>query len=194
MEQDETTNVKHHGNQVGIAAVGLSLCAACGVAWLAGNGDPSTDTTLTYSPSSHEMTPADVPVATAPEVSTGDVTTPTAPAVRPSPADDDIVTTASAQRGEPFTIIVRFEGEPVLEEIGKTFRKDPEGSQAKFRSWAADKPALAGLVLDRASYSGELVLTGSGSRSMKDTIAAIEAMDNVAYVEPDYSAKASKEG
>ena len=29
---------------------------------------------------------------------------------------------------------------------------------------------------------------------MKDVIAAIEAMDNVAYVEPDYSAQPSKEG
>ena len=89
---------------------------------------------------------------------------------------------------------MKFRNEPEIADLGKTFRKDPDGTRAKFRAWAADKPALRGLTLERASYSGELVLTGSGSRDMKDVIAAIEAMDIVAYVEPDYSAQPSKEG
>lgn len=160
--------------QIGIAAVGVSLCAACGVAWLSGSPGPSTSF---------------VPTQSTTATSTSATTTPE--------GETDVVSVQSSPQlsdAGAFALIVKFRDEPVLDEIGKTFRKDPEGMRQKFRDWAAGKPALSGLELERASYSGELVLTGTGSQSMKDAIAAIEAMDNVAYVEPDYTAKPSKEG
>lgn len=163
------------GSQFGIAAIGVSLCAACGVAWL--NGGDNSTTSSSFAPSQTASSSSTKDDVSAPEE--GDVFT-----AQSSP----LAATAA------FAIIVKFRNEPEIADLGKTFRKDPEGTRAQFRAWAADKPALRGLVLERASYSGELVLTGSGSRDVKDVIAAIEAMDNVVYVEPDYSAQPSKEG
>ena len=164
----------HHGSQVGIAAVGVSLCAACGVAWLSGSDTPSSGAAF-------------APAQT---------TTSTSTAVKPASAGDPDAVQAQASSADAaqYAIIVKFKDEPVIDEIGKTFRKDPDAVRARFRDWAADKPALRGLTLERASYSGELVLTGTGSRSMDEAISAIKAMDNVAYVEPDYSAQPSKKG
>ena len=163
-------------SQIGIAAVGVSLCAACGVAWL--NGGSGTGPSSSFAPAQTTSASSTSSAAVVDE-------------------ENDVVSVQStpqtADAGQ-FALIVKFRDEPMLEEIGKTFRKDPDGMRQKFRDWAAGKPALSGLTLERASYSGELVLTGTGSKSMKDAIAAIEAMDNVAYVEPDYSAKPSKEG
>ena len=160
------------GSQIGIAAVGVSLCAACGVAWL--SSDDSSSTSASFAPAQNQ----------------------TASSANSERAADsaETFTVQSAPVAAQYAIIVKFKGEPEIEEIGKTFRKDPEGTRARFQAWAAGKPALRGLSLERASYSGELVLTGSGSPGMKEAIAAIEAMDNVAYVEPDYSARPSKEG
>lgn len=176
MTNSKDTSSKHWpGGQIGIAAVGVSLCAACGVAWL--NGGDNSSTASSFAPAQTSTSSSAANDAPVPEE--GDVFT-----AQSSP----LAATAT------FAIIVKFRNEPEIADLGKTFRKDPEGTRAKFRAWAADKPALRGLTLERASYSGELVLTGSGSRDMKEVIASIEAMDNVAYVEPDYSAQPSKEG
>ena len=168
--------------QIGAAVLGVSLCAACGLAWIGGGGEP--DNSMSFAPAH--------PAASSPAV-------PSAASTRPQPAEetaenDKFTVQTAGPENAAFLLIVRFDDEPVLAEIGKSFRQDPEGARQKFRAWASGKPALAGLYLERASYSGELVLSGGGGRSMSDTIAAIEAMDNVAYVEPDYSAKPSKEG
>ena len=163
--------------QIGIAAVGVSLCAACGVAWLTGSDTPATTTSFA---------PAQSTVSSSSSAS----------AAKPASASDtEAVQTQSASAdAAQYAIIVKFRDEPVIDEIGKTFRKDPDSVRARFSAWASDKPALRGLTLERASYSGELVLTGSGSPTMDEAISAIEAMDNVAYVEPDYSAQPSKKG
>ncbi|MEL7231707.1 MAG: hypothetical protein AAGJ85_04275, partial [Pseudomonadota bacterium] len=53
--------------------------------------------------------------------------------------------------------IVRFDADPELNSVGRTFRKDAAGSRANFAEWAKDKPELDGLKLIRASFSGELL-------------------------------------
>ncbi|MEM5515398.1 hypothetical protein WNY37_00455 [Henriciella sp. AS95] len=186
-QSDEKLTKHYYGGQIGLAIVALSVCAACGVAWLA-DSPGSSNAVLSYVPPSTHT--ADAPIAERPHISgTGDRV-----------VDNDLVRPASVTGAAStaaiveYAIIVRFEREPLIEEIGRTFRKDPEGSRAKFARWAADEPALRGLHLERASYSGEVVLAGSGARSLSSVISEIEAMDNVVYVERDYSAKASKEG
>ncbi|WP_300391120.1 hypothetical protein [Henriciella sp.] len=163
MSERNSTSTK---SQLGIAAIGVSLCAACGVAWLGGGGD-STSPSMSFAPTQSTATSSD---------------------------DGKVTAQSAGGYSAQYAIIVKFENEPVTQEIGKTFRKDPEGTRQRFREWAADKPALQGLSLERASYSGELVLTGSGARSVDDVIRGILAMDNVAYAEPDYIAEPSKEG
>ncbi|MEQ9315893.1 MAG: hypothetical protein RLN72_08565, partial [Henriciella sp.] len=131
------------------------------------------------------------PVEAAPEASGAS----TSAAARAEAPDEDRVRISTAQHSVPrYRLIVRFDDEPVLDELARSFRKDPDAARARFTQWSADKPALKGLFLDSASYSGELVLTNSGPRSRDQAIADIKAMDNIAYVEPDYSAEASKEG
>ncbi|WP_084398453.1 hypothetical protein [Henriciella aquimarina] len=174
MNKDETSSFSGlNRGQIGIAVLGVSLCAACGVAWL--STGPETATTLS-------LTPAQAPANS------------TAPKVASTGGSETVRTQIAGAEQTRFTLIVKFNGEPVLDEIGKTFRKDPEGAKARFQQWASGKPALAGLRLERASYSGELILVSAGSRSMDEAIRAIQAMDNVAYVEPDYSARPSEKG
>lgn len=185
-ERKDVVGTKHYyGGQIGLAVVAISVCSACGVAWLSGG----SDTTLAYAPSSTERSEPAESAAT----NTSDVRTDAQAAGAAS--DDDRVKVATADNSGPkFALIVRFDDEPVLDELARNFRKDPDAARARFAQWAADKPALKGLILERASYSGELVLTNSGPRTRDQAIKDIEAMDNIAYVEPDYSAETSKEG
>lgn len=184
-ERRESVGNRHYyGGQLGLAAVAVSVCTACGVAWLS----TSDDTSLSFAPTSVERSE---PVGAAPEVSEAGTSAET----RANAPDDDRVRISTAQHSVPrYTLIVRFDDEPVLDELARSFRKDPDAARTQFTRWSADKPALKGLFLERASYSGELVLTNSGPRSRDQAIADIQAMDNIAYVEPDYSAEASKEG
>lgn len=201
-QSDEPVKTKHYyGGQIGLAIVAISVCAVCGVAWLAASPG-SGNAALSYSSASEPQSVISV-------YDSANVSEPVVVTV-PVPEDEIFRTTSvgrtatgqdSSAGGSSaivaaavqYAIIVKFDAEPALEEIGRNFRKDPEGSRARFQAWAASKPALEGLKLERASYSGELLLTGSGSRSLRTVISEIEAMDNVAYVEPDYSAKAGKE-
>lgn len=90
------------------------------------------------------------------------------------------------------TFIVRFDDEPVLSEIGKSFRRDEAGAREAFAKWQADHPDAQGLILKRASYSGELILAlprnDAAGRSAKDVIKALQAMENNAYAELDATA------
>ena len=87
------------------------------------------------------------------------------------------------------TFIVRFNDEPVLAEIGKTYRRDGDGARAKFERWCTEHAELDGLTLVRASYSGELVIglphDDPLNRTPADVLAALNAMDNLAYAELD---------
>jgi hypothetical protein len=105
------------------------------------------------------------------------------------PAEAETVSAPAA------SFIVRFDNEPVLSEIGKSFRRDQAAARKKFAAWLEDHPALQGLRLSRASYSGELILIlpsdDPKGRSPEDVLKTLNAMENLAYAELDVMAKAS---
>jgi len=87
------------------------------------------------------------------------------------------------------TFIVRFDTDPVITDICRTFRRDGAGARAKFTRWSTKYPELAGLTLYRASYSGELLLAlphnDPNRRTPKQVLTALQTMDNLAYAELD---------
>jgi len=94
------------------------------------------------------------------------------------------------------TFIVKFEPNAVLKEISQSFRRDQAGARMKFKTWAETYPALQGLQLLRASYSGNLVLAlpGDGAdRTPGEVIADLNAMDTCIYAELDEIAMPGKE-
>ena len=92
--------------------------------------------------------------------------------------------------------IVRFETDPDLTPVGRTFRKDTAGARATYRDWASTRPALKDLQLIRASYSGELILglPKASERNADTVLTDIQAMDNLAYAERDVMAQAGQKG
>ncbi len=94
------------------------------------------------------------------------------------------------------TFIVRFNDEPELNTVYRNFRRDEAATRIAYKNWASKYRQLEGLMLIRASYSGELVLglpqNDPIGRSPRDVIASLETMDNVAYVEIDSIARASE--
>ncbi|MDJ0921812.1 MAG: hypothetical protein QNI84_11845 [Henriciella sp.] len=96
------------------------------------------------------------------------------------------------------TFIVRFRDEPALEDVCKSFRRDYNGAQAKYQAWASGRPALAGLYLSSASYSGELILAlpqnDPYNRSPQDVLTALRGLNNLAYAELDSNAYANAGG
>lgn len=106
------------------------------------------------------------------------------------------VAQANAINAHAATFIVRFKNEPELEQVCRNFRRDEAGTRAAYKTWAAQHAPLQGLVLVRASYSGELILAlpanDQAGRSARDVIAALETLDNLAYAEIDSMASTSE--
>lgn len=96
------------------------------------------------------------------------------------------------------SFIVRFSDEPEVADVARNFRKDPANSQIRFARWAREHPALQGLVLTSASYSGELILSLPANdplnRRPRDVLRAIRAMESCAYAELDSVAYPSSGG
>jgi len=94
------------------------------------------------------------------------------------------------------TFIVRFNNVPQLDPVYRNFRRDEAATRAAYSAWASDFPQLEGLLLVRASYSGELILGLSADdpagRSALDVLAALETMDILAYAEIDSMASTSE--
>lgn len=176
IDRHDQTSSMHAGSTIGFAALAIVLLAACGMSWLSDGSGSDNSMSYMLAEQSTDNQDNTLTVNNAAE------------------GRDDLVRTQTAAGDAPFALIVRFRNTPELDEIAKNFRRDPSGARAKFNQWAASKPALAGLELERASYSGEFVLVSSGGRNLDRTIAAIKAMDNVAYVEKDYSVEPGKKG
>ncbi|MBR9834410.1 MAG: hypothetical protein GYB42_04320 [Alphaproteobacteria bacterium] len=106
-----------------------------------------------------------------------------------SPQTQPVVSQQAALERPAATFIVRFQGEPVLDDICKTFRRDEAGARAKFETWQQDHPAMQGLVLMRASYSGEIIVGLSRDDALKRTpgqvLEDLRGMDNLVYAETD---------
>lgn len=99
------------------------------------------------------------------------------------------VTQPAAEQPQAATFIVRFNNEPDLAEVAKSFRRDGAGARAKFNTWCSKQPGIEGLVLVRASYSGELVLglphDDPQNRTPDDILTTLKSMDNLAYADID---------
>ena len=92
--------------------------------------------------------------------------------------------------------IVRFADEPLLGDVGKSFRRDPKSARASYRRWQEQHPEMQGIELVRASYSGELILAlpedDTLGRNPQDVLDALTAMDTLVYAELDSTAKPSQ--
>lgn len=100
-----------------------------------------------------------------------------------------LVKQASVPQAPAATFIVRFKNEPMIDEICKNYRRDTHAAEAKFAAWSAKYPALQGLTLSRASYSGEIILAlpknDPNSRTPSQVLKALKGLDNLAYAEID---------
>jgi hypothetical protein len=92
--------------------------------------------------------------------------------------------------------IVRFDADPALDPVGKTFRKDAAYARATYQDWAQNRPALKDLKLISASYSGELILglPKDSPREANTVLQDIQAMSNLAYAERDVMAQTGQKG
>lgn len=124
---------------------------------------------------------------------TGPQTTPPAPSPK---APTDLPATVEQVRQAEARFIVRFEDEPLLSNVGKTFRRDERSARASYRLWQQQNPKMTGIELLRASYSGELILVlpsdDPQNRTADDVLNALQTMDTLVYAEPDSSAKPSQ--
>lgn len=109
-----------------------------------------------------------------------------------------VLADSSAAQAPAATFIVRFKNEPALDPVYRNFRRDEAGTRSAFKAWAASHDQLTGLVLVRASYSGELILglpkNDPHGRSAREVIAALQTIDSLAYAEIDSIATTSEEG
>lgn len=96
------------------------------------------------------------------------------------------------------TFIVRIKDDPDITEICRSFRRDTAGARARFATLQARYPALQGLTLEQASYSGDIVLglpaNDPQQRTPQGVLASLRAIPNVAYAEINASAYPSGEG
>lgn len=165
----KTSTRPHRGGQIGLVALLAMLVATGCVAWTEGTSEGGLSFLPAWAQQGDDGEQAPVII----------------------PAD------AKTINGPAASFIVRFENEPVLSEIGKSFRRDGDGARAKFADWVKEHPEVEGLKLSRASYSGELILVlpsdDSQGRSPEDVLEALRGMDNLAYAELDVMAKASGE-
>ena len=89
-------------------------------------------------------------------------------------------------------IVVKFKDDAAVKDICDLFWRDPVAARAKFREAQPEWPAFEGLVLDRVTYSNELVLVSAGAAdadTMRKAARAIQAMPAIAYAEPNTTAQ-----
>lgn len=110
-----------------------------------------------------------------------------------------VVTAQASTVEQPAaTFVVRFDANPQITEVCKNFRRDTPAARAKFATWSKAHPELKGLVLARASYSGELVLAlpknDPDRRSPQQVLKDLKAMDNIVYADIDAIAQTGSGG
>lgn len=95
------------------------------------------------------------------------------------------------------TFIVRLKGETEIDQACKMFGKDADGARALFKTWASRHRGLQGLTLERASYSGDIVVglpeNDPYDRSARDVLSAFQALDSIVYAEVDAYANPTKD-
>lgn len=92
--------------------------------------------------------------------------------------------------------IVRIKDVDAVDKAVSLWRRDRGAAVAAFNAWAANEPAFAGMRLVGCSYSGEVILrhvfepAAAASESQVDALLErIRGHENVAYADPDFTAR-----
>ncbi len=101
----------------------------------------------------------------------------------------------AAARAMDAEIVVKFEGRPDLDAIARQFWKDPEGARTKFEAFQQQRPEFRGLVLDRVTYSDELVLKPGPDapapqrvKLIRELAEKLRSVPDISYAEPNFMA------
>ena len=118
--------------------------------------------------------------------------TPTRDAGRVLPAQ----ATTTEPAGESVDFIVKLKDVAAVDQAIKMCRRDLEEAQAMFGDWAAGDAVFSGMQLVGCSYSGELILRqalaaapAGGERQVDGLLERIRGHENVAYADPDFTAR-----
>jgi hypothetical protein len=95
--------------------------------------------------------------------------------------------------GQAMEIVVKFKDDKKVKDIVDTFWKDAPAAKAKFESFKRGRPELSDTVLDRVTYSNELVLVHKGGSvppaqrltAMRDIAKRLGAASDISYAEPN---------
>lgn len=93
--------------------------------------------------------------------------------------------------------IVRIRGVDAIDQIIATYPKDKSTAQSLFLKWSGGRSELTGFKLDRASYSGELILIYSerdGKRPVETAQKDLLSIEQVRYADLDEVVTIEEEG
>ena len=97
---------------------------------------------------------------------------------------------------EAIEIVVKFKDDAKVKDIVDTYWKNSAAAKTKFETFKKGRPEMADTVLDRVTYSNELVLVhkGGGASSaqrlaaMRDIAKRLGAASDISYAEPNMTA------
>ena len=98
--------------------------------------------------------------------------------------------------GEAVDFIVKVKDVEAIDQAIAMCRRDLEKAQAMFGDWAASDAVFSGMQLVGCSYSGELIVRqaltavpAGGERQVDALLERIRGHENVAYADPDFTAR-----
>ena len=102
----------------------------------------------------------------------------------------------AALPGEAIEIVVKFKDDAKVKDIVDTYWKNSAAAKAKFETFKKSRPEMADTVLDRVTYSNELVLVHKGGgaspsqrlAAMRDIAKRLGAAPDISYAEPNMTA------
>jgi hypothetical protein len=149
--------------------------------------------------------PGALPLAAAPQPApsdaiTSDATSSAAPIMpEPGSAVPGVQFAQGAPASAPnqaMEIVVKFKDDAKVKDIVDTFWKNAPAAKAKFEAFKKGRPEMADIVLDRVTYSNELVLVHKGGAvppaqrlsAMRDIARRLGAASDISYAEPNMTA------
>jgi len=93
----------------------------------------------------------------------------------------------------PAAVVVKFKDDGKVKDIIDAFWKDPQVAKAKFDIFKRGRPEMAGAMLDRVTYSNELVLVypctaaskPERATAIREIARRLTASPDIFYAEPD---------
>jgi hypothetical protein len=90
-------------------------------------------------------------------------------------------------------VVVKFKDDGKVKDIIDLFWKDRSAAKARFDIFKRDRPEMAAAVLDRVTYSNELVLVypceqatrAEQTAALRQIVARLTSAPDIAYAEPD---------